>query len=80
MTEWVKASLSQAEFTSAQDEYDYASDSITAIKALTKYYLASPHRGQYTDSIDEDNQILVDKAPASTFHITFFCIYCTFSG
>lgn len=68
MTEWIKASLAQAEFTSAQDEYDYASDSITAIKALTKYYLVSPHQGQYIDSIDKDNKILVDKAPASTLY------------
>lgn len=68
MTEWVKASLAQTEFTSNQDTYDYSNDSIIAIKALTKYYLSSPHQGQYIDSINQDNQIFVDKAPASTLY------------
>ncbi|MGJ8692722.1 MAG: AGE family epimerase/isomerase [Thalassotalea sp.] len=68
MTEWIKASLAQAEFTSAQDKYDYTSDTLTAIKALTKYYLVSPHSGQYIDSIDQDNNVSVDTAPASTLY------------
>mgnify|MGYP000031963018 CR=1 FL=1 len=68
MTEWIKASLAQAEFTGDSDNYDYLNDCVSAIKALTKYYLVSPHSGQYIDSIDKNNQVLVDNAPASTLY------------
>jgi len=68
MTEWIKASLAQAEFTSHTDRYDYISDAIIALKSLTKYYLVSPHKGQYIDNIDADNQVSVDTSPASTLY------------
>lgn len=68
MTEWIKASLAQAEFTSNEDNYPYTNDSITAINSLSEHYLTSPHQGQYIDSLDQNNQVLVDNAPASTLY------------
>lgn len=68
MTEWIKASLAQAEHTNIQDDYDYIADCITAISSLTKNYLVSPHQGQYIDSVDRNNEALVDNSPASTLY------------
>lgn len=68
MTEWIKASLAQAEFCSNQDDYNYTQDTLTALTSLNKFYLVSPYQGQYIDSIDHNNQVLVDTAPASTLY------------
>ncbi|MBU2870422.1 AGE family epimerase/isomerase [Colwellia sp. E2M01] len=68
MTEWIKASLAQAEHSNTNDTYDYISDAVTALSSLTEHYLTSPHQGQYIDSIGENNEVIIDNAPASTLY------------
>lgn len=66
MTEWLKASLAQAESTN--NNYNYQQDALTAIAQLRRYYLQSSTPGQYVDQIDDNNQVCVDTAPASTLY------------
>ena len=49
MTEWIKASLAQAEFTDSNDKYNYLADAEIALTSLSKHYLVSPQKGQYID-------------------------------
>ena len=65
MTEWIKASLVQADSAKDKLEYDYQADASTALNSLMSHY----KRGaQYIDQIGEHNEIISDHAPASTLY------------
>jgi len=66
MTEWIKASLAQSSI--ADDEYDYSSDALAAVTQLSNRYLDAFQSGQYVDSVDKNDKVVVSSAPASTLY------------
>lgn len=67
MTEWLKASLAQAEAVK-NDSYDYLADANIAVQGLLKHFIREPNQGRYIDQLDADNQVIGDTAPASTLY------------
>ncbi|MCQ8877590.1 AGE family epimerase/isomerase [Pseudoalteromonas shioyasakiensis] len=67
MTEWLKASLAQAEYTRCTD-YNYLKDADFAAKGLLTHFIRSKEQGGYIDQLDIDNHIINHSAPASTLY------------
>lgn len=64
MTELIKASIAQAKAGRTECEEVAAN----ALVALKKHYLTVSTAGAYIDQLDENDQVVVDFAPASTLY------------
>lgn len=64
MTELIKASIAQAR----EGREGCEENAANAIEALMAYYLQAPVPGAYIDRLDNQDQVLVDFAPASTLY------------
>ncbi|MBU2880544.1 AGE family epimerase/isomerase [Psychrosphaera sp. B3R10] len=66
MTEWLKASLAQAQYT--KSDHDYLSDANKAVAGLLKHFIRNPDQGRYIDQLNNNNEVINDTAPASTLY------------
>ncbi|MBC3766188.1 AGE family epimerase/isomerase [Neptunicella marina] len=70
ITELIKANIAQAQ---AGDK-SYEEKAADAINLLFKYYISDTVKGAYVDQLDENNQVCMDMAPASTlYHLMLAC-------
>lgn len=65
MTEWIKASLAQAEATA---QPSYIDDAEKALNSLMQHFCMDGLHGQHIDQLNLSNKVIVDKAPASTLY------------
>lgn len=67
MTEWLKASLAQAEYEKTST-YNYLQDAEQAASGILTHFIRSTAQGAYVDQLDKNNDVINDTAPASTLY------------